>query len=248
MIEIPLTRGQVALIDDEDFELVNQYKWYAIKNKGGSWSAATNIRVLGKRKSLKMQYLIIKPLPGRKIYFINKNPLDLKKVNLRNGETKICTKCKEEKLRCEFLEGKGPCKICCDALSRERHYKNRDANNAHRRYWHSIHKEKHQDNMLKRNYGISLIEYNLLLEKQNNVCAICGKKETEKHTNGNVKNLSVDHDHYTGQIRGLLCSKCNHAIGFLGDSPGFLFIACMYLINAHKDYEKLFGNLEKENE
>lgn len=60
---------------------------------------------------------------------------------------------------------------------------------------------------LKRIYGISVAQYNELLEKQNHSCALCGKHEDqEKH------NLCVDHNHITGEIRGLLCRYCNHKL------------------------------------
>lgn len=58
---------------------------------------------------------------------------------------------------------------------------------------------------LKHKYGITLSEYNSLLEKQNYVCAICKQKR------GAV--LAVDHCHDTGKVRGLLCRLCNTSLG-----------------------------------
>jgi len=51
-----------------------------------------------------------------------------------------------------------------------------------------------------------------MFKKQNGVCAICKQPETRKRHN-KVDNLSVDHDHSTGKIRGLLCYRCNLLIG-----------------------------------
>lgn len=67
---------------------------------------------------------------------------------------------------------------------------------------------------LKRMYGLTLIEYNEKLRIQNNVCDICHMPETVKR-NGKVKALAVDHNKYTGKVRGLLCQKCNQAFGLL---------------------------------
>lgn len=56
-------------------------------------------------------------------------------------------------------------------------------------------------------YGISLAQYNSLLEKQDNRCAVCLREASSF-----PKNLAVDHNHITGEIRGLLCAYCNHRI------------------------------------
>ena len=53
-----------------------------------------------------------------------------------------------------------------------------------------------------------------LLQEQSGVCAICQNPEHNKHNyTGEVTNLSVDHNHYTGYIRGLLCKNCNLVLG-----------------------------------
>lgn len=75
---------------------------------------------------------------------------------------------------------------------------------------------------LNRKFGIGFIEYQKLLEKQKGICAIC--KEPPK-----TRMLAVDHCHDTGQIRGLLCSKCNRGIGYLNDDPERLKQAIKYI-------------------
>jgi uncharacterized protein YbaR (Trm112 family) len=78
---------------------------------------------------------------------------------------------------------------------------------------------------LKRLYGITLEDYVEMFDSQNGVCAICFKECKTKNS------LSVDHDHTTGKVRGLLCNACNRAIGMLGDSPEILRKAADYLEN-----------------
>ena len=91
-------------------------------------------------------------------------------------------------------------------------------------------KEKEKHFNLKK-YGIDQNRYDEILSSQNSVCAICLKPESKKHQNGNVTNLSIDHDHETGKVRGLLCSKCNFAIGHLDDSPYLCERAMKYLLD-----------------
>lgn len=78
---------------------------------------------------------------------------------------------------------------------------------------------------LKRLYGITFEEYVEIYKKQNGVCAIC-KKECKTR-----KSLSVDHDHSTNAVRGLLCNRCNRAIGMFEDSKELLESAIKYLFH-----------------
>ncbi len=82
---------------------------------------------------------------------------------------------------------------------------------------------------LKKTYGITLEQYNETHQAQGGVCAICGKRETAKNQYG-IKQLSVDHNHKTGEVRGLLCLKCNFAIGYVDDNPATLIEAARYLM------------------
>jgi len=80
----------------------------------------------------------------------------------------------------------------------------------------------------QREYGIGWAEYNSMMEGQNGTCKICRKPECMV-VRGKVLPLSVDHCHRTGKIRGLLCRKCNTAIGLLGDNPEIADSARLYL-------------------
>ena len=75
-------------------------------------------------------------------------------------------------------------------------------------------KDKRKNGMLKLRFNLTLEEYNAMLEAQGGVCKICSNPETTKKNNSDeVRMLCVDHDHNTGQVRGLLCNKCNRALG-----------------------------------
>lgn len=86
MIEIPLTQGQFALIDDEDFELVSQFKWYAAWNPHTkSFYAQTNTKKkFGKQRTIRMHRLIMGAESGIQVDHANLNTLDNRKsTNLR---------------------------------------------------------------------------------------------------------------------------------------------------------------------
>jgi hypothetical protein len=74
--------------------------------------------------------------------------------------------------------------------------------------------EKAKDARLKREFHVTLEEYNLVLKFQDYRCAGCKRPATE-FKNG----LAVDHDHKTGAVRGLLCWLCNKALGKFNDAP-----------------------------
>ena len=82
---------------------------------------------------------------------------------------------------------------------------------------------------LKARFNLSIDDYNHLFLKQKGRCQICRKAETAKDSNKNTKWLCVDHNHNTGEIRGLLCLACNTGIGKLGDSKKTLESAIKYL-------------------
>ena len=81
--------------------------------------------------------------------------------------------------------------------------------------------QKELDRIRFKKYGITGEEFRAILEKQGISCPICGK------TIG--KNLSVDHNHITGKVRGVICNKCNLAIGNAEDSPDRLRAMANYL-------------------
>ncbi len=85
-----------------------------------------------------------------------------------------------------------------------------------------------RDREFRRKYGIGFPAYQQMLLDQKGVCAICEKPET-KIENGTIRLLSVDHNHTTGAVRGLLCANCNLAIGYTCDDVTVLQKAIGYL-------------------
>lgn len=72
---------------------------------------------------------------------------------------------------------------------------------------------------LIRTYGLTVSEVDRLLESQGGTCAICCTSPA----------VHVDHDHSTGKVRGILCFRCNAALGQFGDDPRVLRRAARYL-------------------
>lgn len=114
---------------------------------------------------------------------------------------KVCSKCKEKKPSHKFHinNNRDGLAATCNECVRIYYLQNR---------------KQYAENKLWRRYGITKIQYESMLKLQNGVCAICGKMETKKQY-GKVQILSVDHDHITGRIRGLLCFGCNTKLGIL---------------------------------
>lgn len=114
---------------------------------------------------------------------------------------------------------KSKCKLCQAAQAREWFHNNKERAKENRRRHTWITK-----------YGITTEDYEQLLEKQDGVCAICGKDEPAEHgRTGSKFTLAVDHCHDFEYVRGLLCQRCNRAIGLLGDDVQLLRKAIAYL-------------------
>lgn len=136
--------------------------------------------------------------------------------------TKTCTGCNVTKpidqfslarngIRQQKPVRKSKCKPCQAEQARTWYNDNKDRANENKRRWN-----------LQKLYGITIEEYDAMLEAQNGVCLVC--QEEDKDTN-----LAVDHCHSTGRVRGLLCNNCNRAIGLLKDNPAVIKRAAAYL-------------------
>jgi hypothetical protein len=98
---------------------------------------------------------------------------------------------------------------------------------------HKMSKEASRHYGYKRYYGMDFADYVALAAAQKNVCAICEQPETHV-MHGKVKPLSVDHNHSTGSVRGLLCASCNHMLGHAKENRATFLSAIRYL-DKHSD-------------
>lgn len=94
---------------------------------------------------------------------------------------------------------------------------------------------------LLRRFGLSIDDYNAMHVAQAGVCAVCQQMETalDSRTQRPIA-LAVDHDHETGKVRGLLCSRCNRAIGYMQDNPKIMLAAAGYILR-HRQKESTAG-------
>ena len=131
---------------------------------------------------------------------------------------RICTYCKGEKKYSEFYgdnkskHGVGYiCKNCSPKISKK---------------YNVYDPVRTRTNTLKRNFGITLDDYDRMLKSQNNKCAICNSTSTGRK---GTKYFAVDHCHTTKKVRGLLCTRCNAGIGYMKDDVEILEKAIAYL-------------------
>ena len=116
---------------------------------------------------------------------------------------RVCARCGELRPLERFEPRRRVCRDCVNAARRasgRRSY----TSERHRRY----------------TYGLRDDEYRSMVARQGGRCAVCARL---------TRPLYVDHDHRTGKLRGLLCDRCNRAIGHLQDSPGVCRAAAEYL-------------------
>lgn len=108
---------------------------------------------------------------------------------------RTCKYCQTEKSEEEFYRTSSRCKVC-------------------QAQYYTDNKERFKpfvkDSHLKRNYNLSLKEFDSILKTQNGGCNICGRED---------RTLCVDHCHDTGKVRGILCRQCNTGIGQFNDDP-----------------------------
>lgn len=72
---------------------------------------------------------------------------------------------------------------------------------------------------LMRSFRLTVEKWLALQAGQSNRCAICGREEQPHKKTGKLRNLATDHDHETGEVRGLLCRRCNTLLGKI-ERPG----------------------------
>lgn len=124
------------------------------------------------------------------------------------------------------------CKLCLDTHIRTAKQIKNNASVRECKFF-SVHNKEFdspKDRLLQRNYGITKDDYDALLVEQNGVCAICKMEESKTHNFSNkIQDLSVDHCHKSGKVRGLLCHRCNTLLGLVDDNKKILLNSINYL-------------------
>ena len=130
---------------------------------------------------------------------------------------KVCTLCNKKLSLNNFYEDKrykDKLRACCKKCKNKRVKSYRKKNPEQWRKYQKTYYEKNKNKpefkmkrreySLIRRYGLTIKDYDKLFKLQNRKCAICGKHQKEMR-----KRLSIDHNHKTGFVRGLLCYYCN---------------------------------------
>lgn len=149
---------------------------------------------------------------------------------------KQCSRCKQRKPKDEFSTAPrlkdglhAWCKKCCAAYQKARITSiptERARLNAVDKEWRLAHPKEYKQiwwrQYLSRVYGLTVLEYQSMVERQRGCCAICASK----------RRLFIDHEAGSNpvKVRGLLCVNCNTGIGKLAESPELLRRAAKYLL------------------
>ena len=153
---------------------------------------------------------------------------------------KKCTRCGETKFLDGFHRDKSNkdglytyCKVCACAKAAAWRDADPVRHSESQRRSRQKNPRVYRNKILRRTFGITLEEYEAIEQAQGGVCAICRNPETEIHPQSKkLRHLAVDHDHDTGQIRGLLCNSCNRALGLMRDNEQIVLSAYLYLTKA----------------
>lgn len=139
--------------------------------------------------------------------------------NVCRTDAKTCKRCGKEKLLSEFyarLDKEARCKICVKELRRKYYRENKSLVIGRVRSYSKANPEKIRDTKLRQSYGVDVDYYNAKLKEQGGVCGSCRKYRPNTWC-GQKVHMSLDHDHVTGKPRGVLCMRCNRALGLLWD-------------------------------
>lgn len=140
---------------------------------------------------------------------------------MRDGHRNDCKACNLEEKRQRYIADPAAAKARVKRWQQE----NPERLNAYRRARRLEPEVRRRERAghLMRKFGITLEQYETMLEAQSGVCAICGRAPRDI-------SLHVDHDHSTGQIRALLCFPCNNALADLQEDPDVARKAVAYLV------------------
>ena len=152
-----------------------------------------------------------------------------KQMFVSTNKNSLCKSCIRDIVR--IIDGKIKCRGCNILKEVKEFYPNRqikcgrdtfckECRNKIQRESSKSNPRRIKSQHLRNKYKIGIEEYEIMLNNQNGVCAICHLPETKKLYNNLNKtfSLTVDHCHSTNKIRGLLCQKCNTALGLFREN------------------------------
>jgi len=155
--------------------------------------------------------------------------------NVRRTDMK-CKKCDKIKPDTSFykrLDKEARCKECVSKIRKESYKINKEKIKSRVKKYRDENPEKIRDLKLKQAYGVGSEYFDSKLKEQGNVCGSCKQSVKTIWRNKEIK-MALDHDHKNGKPRGVLCIKCNRALGLLNDNLEIIFGLADYL----KKYQK----------
>lgn len=185
------------------------------------------------------------------LYYYTGKPCKRGHVDLRYASSGNCVVCIEQKRGITFVKNKGRCSAknailaqnaldcghstyCPDRACPKGHFERYvTTHNCVQCGHEQLRKRKNYTRWarIKKIYGITELQFSSMMAAQFSCCKICKSKLNEKNTH-------IDHCHVSGKVRGLLCSRCNQAIGLLDEDCNKIEAAKQYLME-HGDAKGL---------
>ncbi len=130
--------------------------------------------------------------------------------------------------------GRQECAVCRKAADARRYAIRPEGPKARNKRWRETHPQGERAVRLKRKYGITIEQFDKMVELQGGVCAICGKPPAPG------KRLHVEHCHRSSRVRGACCWLCNrHRLGRARDVDSLLYAKIAMYLASDFDARKL---------
>ena len=156
--------------------------------------------------------------------------------NVRRADMKLCKRCCKVRPLTDFykaLNKEARCKECVSEIRKKNYLRDRDKVLIRVSKYRNENPEKIRDTKLKQAYGVGIKYFEAKLKEQGNVCGSC-KQSVKSKWRGKEVNMALDHDHKTKRPRGVLCIRCNRALGLLKEDS----IIIQGLLDYIKKYQK----------
>ena len=148
------------------------------------------------------------------------------------NECKRCGKIKSLNSFYKKLDKEARCKECVSELRRQEYKEKKEFKLKAVQKYRNENPEKIRDIKLRQAYGVGIDYFNAKLKEQGGVCAGC-KRDVKTIWRGKQVAMALDHNHETKQVRGVLCIKCNRALGLLEENEQS-FLNLIDYINKYK--------------